>query len=152
MTIPTFVRPTPARLALAATALSFALVACTSTTPPATPTATSTPVATATNTPTASATSSATATGGTIPAPSPNGTRYSYICAEGKTFQMLAYPAEQQRATLVFDGKTVQLKQEVSGSGVRYSGEGYTLIEKGLDAMIQENGATTYRDCKGTAL
>ena len=143
---------TPVRVALAATALSTALVACTTTAPPATATPTSTPVATATSTPTASATASATATGGTIPAPSPNGTRYSYVCAEGKTFQMLAYPADQQRATLIFDGKTVQLKQEISGSGVRYAGEGYTLIAKGLDATIQENGATTYRDCKGTAL
>ncbi len=32
---------------------------------------------------------------------------------------------------------------------MRYAGESYVLIAKGLDAMIQENGTTTYRDCKG---
>ncbi|MEI6136271.1 MAG: MliC family protein [Chloroflexota bacterium] len=133
-------------LVIAAT-LALTLGACT-TTPPAptpTPTATSTPTATATP----SATASATSTGGTIPAPSASGTRYNYVCAEGKAFQMLAYPAEQERATLIFDAKAVQLKQERSGSGVRYSGEGFTLVGKGLDAFIQENGVTTYKDCKG---
>jgi membrane-bound inhibitor of C-type lysozyme len=82
--------------------------------------------------------------------PSPTGTRYNYACAEGKTFAILAYPAEQQRVTLFIEGKTVELKQQVQGSGTRHSDGTYTLIAKGVDAFIEQNGAQTYRDCKAS--
>ncbi len=160
-------------LATATVALLLGLTACTSTPEPArTPTAgssatavpgTASPSAATpapTSTPSSSATSAAGATGGTaaggtgaasvIIPPSPTGTRYSYACAEGKTFAILAYPAAQERVTLFIEGKTLELKQQVQGSGTRHSDGTYTLISKGLDAFIEQGGVQTYRDCKAS--
>ena len=91
----------------------------------------------------------ATAGRAAISPPSPTGTRYVYACAAGKTFAMLAYPAAQERATLIIEGRTIELKRERSASGVRYSDGAITLIGKGLDAIIQQGGVTTHRDCTG---
>ena len=107
--------------------------------PTATSTVTSTSTAPVASTGATGATGASGATGtaaGGITPPSPTGTKYVYACAEGKTFEMLAYPAAQERATLTISGKTIELKQERSGSGVRYSDGTVTLIGKGLDAMI----------------
>ncbi len=112
----------------------------------------------AASTPTPSGASGAgTATGATgagetsvIIPPSPTGTRYNYACAEGKTFAILAYPAAQERVTLMIEGKTLELKQERSGSGTRHSDGTYTLIAKGVDAFIEQGGVQTYRDCKAS--
>ena len=126
--------------------------------PPATATATSSasptasPTATATPTPDgtiAASTATPTSTSVIVP-PSPEGTKYNFTCAEGKTFSILAYPAAQERVTLMIEGKTLELKQERSGSGTRHSDGNYTLIQKGVDAFIEQNGVQTYRDCKAS--
>ncbi|MEI7924944.1 MAG: MliC family protein [Chloroflexota bacterium] len=166
---------TPRRmLATATVALLLGLTACTPTPEPArTPTAASSAIAAVTtasrspsstatpaSTPSPSATGATGATGGTatggtgatsvIIPPSPTGTRSSYACAEGKTFAILAYPAAQERVTLFIEGKTLELKQQVQGSGTRHSDGTYTLISKGLDAFIEQGGVQTYRDCKAS--
>ena len=144
--------------ALAIVALTSAACTTDEAAPKATATVASSPTATSTSTAPAASTGATGATGvsgatgtasGGITPPSPTGTKYVYACAEGKTFEMLAYPAAQERATLTISAKTIELKQERSASGVRYSDGTITLIGKGLEATIEERGVTTYKDCKG---
>ena len=171
--------PTPTRMLATATVALLLLTACTpapepvrtptASSPTATPTLAAAP-ATSTPPPAPSSTAPAGATGGTATAgtatggttaggtgativiipPSPDGTRYSYSCAEGKTFEILAFPAAQERVTLFIEGKTLELKQQVQGSGTRHSDGNYTLIAKGVDAFIEQGGVQTYRDCKAS--
>lgn len=108
---------------------------------------TGTPAATSSRTTAASGATGATSV---IVPPSAEGTRYSFACAEGKTFSILAYPAAQERVTLMVEGKTLELKQERQGSGTRHSDGNYTLIQKGVDAFIEQGGVQTYRDCKAS--
>jgi membrane-bound inhibitor of C-type lysozyme len=120
---------------------------------PAAATPATTPAAVSTGaTGAASSTGASGATGaaGVIVPPSPDGTRYNFACAEGKTFSILAFPAAQERVVLMVESKTLPLKQERSASGTRHSDGNYTLIQKGIDAFIEQNGAQTYRDCKAS--
>ena len=77
--------------------------------------------------------------------------RVTYTCADGKAFDVTYYVG-QERAVLVLDGKTIELKQERSGSGVAYGDGTITLRSQGTNAFIQQGGQTTIRDCKGQQL
>ena len=141
---------------LIAPLVALALTACTSTPEPAK--ATSTPAVAATSTQTATGTATAaspTATGtaggdSVIIPPVVTGTRYAYTCADSKKFEILAFSAAQERVTLFVEGKTLELKQERSGSGTRHSDGTVTLVSKGVEAFIEQGGVQTYKDCKAT--
>ncbi|MGE3856610.1 MAG: MliC family protein [Dehalococcoidia bacterium] len=147
----------PSRSLAVLVASTVLLAACTaepapSTSTPAatTPSATTPTAAATTPAPAATTPTSTASTGASRPVivpPSPDGTRYNFACAEGKTFSILAYPAAQERVTLMVEGKTLELKQERQGSGTRHSNGEYTLIQKGVDAFIEQDGRQTYRDC-----
>ena len=87
---------------------------------------------------------------GNVVPPSPAGTRYAYTCEGGKKFEAVFFPASAGKATLILDGKSIDLKQERSASGVRYS-DGGTLVlsTKGADAFIEQGGTQTYKGCTG---
>ena len=142
---------------------ALAAIACTST--PAAPTATpafTTASPTASTTPTVplatlAATTGATgasgasgATGVVVP-PSPSGTHYAYTCDAGKKFEAVYFPADQQKATLMLEGKTIDLKQGPSGSGTRYADAAgtLTLSSKGATAFIEQGGQQSYANCIG---
>ena len=143
--------------------LGLAALACTSTsaTPTATPAfTTASPTASATPTvPLATPPSSTGATGasgasgatGVVVPPSPSGTRYAYTCDAGKKFEAVYFPADQQKATLILEGKTIDLKQGPSGSGTRYSDTAgtLTLSSKGASAFIEQGGQQSYANCIG---
>ncbi len=51
-------------------------------------------------------------------------------------------------AELVWDGQTFLLKQDISGSGVRYSDGSLALLTKGDEAFVEKAGEIVLRDCK----
>ncbi len=50
---------------------------------------------------------------------------------------------------LRIEGKTVEVKQERSANGARYSNGTVAFVGSGLEATIEEGGKTTYRGCAG---
>ena len=50
-------------------------------------------------------------------------------------------------AELIWDGKTFPLKQDVSGSGVRYTDGTLTLATKGDEAFVEKAGEIVLKDC-----
>lgn len=57
----------------------------------------------------------------------------------------------QGMAELVWDGKTFPLKQEVSGSGARYTDGTLTLVTKGDEAFVEKAGEVVMKDCNAKA-
>ena len=99
-------------------------------------------------------TSCTAATPSTPPSPTPTptieagGTEFAYTCVDGKSFELITYPG-QERAMLRLEGKTVEVKQERSANGARYSNGTVAFVGSGLEATIEEGGKTTYRGCAG---
>ena len=50
-------------------------------------------------------------------------------------------------AELIWDGNTFPLKQDVSGSGVRYTDGTLTLVTKGDEAFVEKAGEIVLKDC-----
>lgn len=99
---------------------------------PVRPTATAAPVASNVPAPTVAPT--------VAPLPKPTNTvvpsnaiTAKYECSNGKNFSVVY---EGDKATLTLDGKTYALKEQISGSGIRYGNAELTLIGKGNDAYI----------------
>lgn len=72
-----------------------------------------------------------------------------YVCDDGKTFEARVFPVPARRAIVVVDGRTLDLPQTVSGSGIRYSDGTLVYHSKGRDAFIEEGGVMTYVNCVG---
>ncbi len=77
----------------------------------------------------------------------PSGNFYRYQCEGGKTFEVVYVP-EQARLTLA-GREPITLPQIETGSGARYSDGSITLLTKGTDAFIEEDGRRTYSGCAG---
>lgn len=69
-----------------------------------------------------------------------------YACADGQEFGV-TFQQGGKRALVVAGGWSHLLPQVQSGSGVKYSDGKVTLRTKGLNAALEEEGRTTYRDC-----
>lgn len=50
-------------------------------------------------------------------------------------------------AELIWDAKTFPLKQDVSGSGVRYTDGTLILVTKGDEAFVEKAGEIVLKDC-----
>lgn len=72
-----------------------------------------------------------------------------YVCDGGKTFDAYVFPVPARRAIVVVDGRTLDLPQTVSGSGIRYSDGTLVYHSKGRDAFIEVGGVMTYVNCIG---
>ncbi len=74
----------------------------------------------------------------------------AYRCADGVemgvTYSGRATGLEGT-ADLLWDGQSFPLKQEVSGSGVRYTDGTVTLVTKGDEAFVEKAGEVVLRDC-----
>lgn len=51
------------------------------------------------------------------------------------------------KAELVWEGHSFLLKQDVSGSGARYTDGALTLVTKGDEAFVEKSGEIVLRDC-----
>lgn len=60
---------------------------------------------------------------------------------------MDAYFGTETLKLVLSDGRSFDLDQVMSGSGIRYEKDNVVFIGKGSDAMLQEGGATTYENC-----
>ncbi len=72
-----------------------------------------------------------------------------YLCDGGKSFDAYVFPVPARRAIVVVDGRTLDLPQTVSGSGIRYSDGTLVYHSKGRDAFIEDGGTMTYVNCVG---
>ena len=62
--------------------------------------------------------------------------RVWFSCDNGQEVEMLFY-TQQGTAVLVHEGKTVELQQQLSGSGFIYGGGAYLVRGKGDDISIE---------------
>lgn len=71
-----------------------------------------------------------------------------FACASGKS--MTAVFARDIVGLTLSDGRQIELRQAISGSGIRYLNNIQTIEFRGSgdDAFLTENGVTTYQDCK----
>jgi membrane-bound inhibitor of C-type lysozyme len=71
-----------------------------------------------------------------------------FACADGKSFT--AVFARDIVGLTLSDGRQLELRQAVSGSGIRYLNNTETIEfrGKGSEGHLEENGTITYRDCK----
>ncbi|MDE1944644.1 MAG: MliC family protein, partial [Patescibacteria group bacterium] len=94
----------------------------------------------------------------TLPAADTAPQTLTYYCDGGKTMQAVfknaADPAASSTVELALsDGRTFDLPQQISGSGMRYEaastryGTDVAFIGKGDQGFLTENGKTTYADC-----
>ncbi|MBP6857819.1 MAG: MliC family protein [Candidatus Pacebacteria bacterium] len=67
-----------------------------------------------------------------------------FFCTNGS---MDAYFGTETLKLVLSDGRSFDLDQVMSGSGIRYEKDNVVFIGKGSDAMLQEGGATTYENC-----
>lgn len=74
----------------------------------------------------------------------------AYRCADGVemgvTYSGRATGLEGV-ADLIWDGQTFPLKQDVSGSGARYTDGTLTLVTKGDEAFVEKMGDVVLKDC-----
>ena len=76
----------------------------------------------------------------------PNGP-HRYTCAQGRAFEVTFLTPDTVRVSL--DGRTLTLPHALSADGARYSDGTVVAWFKGMrDGFIQENGVTTYADCR----
>ncbi|MEJ0054061.1 MAG: MliC family protein [bacterium] len=80
----------------------------------------------------------------------PGGESVSYSCG-GQKGIAAAY-ASSTVALALSDGRSINLPQVPSGSGIRYEGTAedgsdITFVSKGDNAFLEENGSVTYSDC-----
>lgn len=74
----------------------------------------------------------------------------AYRCADGAemavTYSGRATGLEGS-ADLVWDGQSFPLKQDVSGSGARYTDGTLALVTKGDEAFVEKAGEVVLKDC-----
>lgn len=74
----------------------------------------------------------------------------SYDCAGGVQIDVV-YSGKatgmQGAAELVWEGHGFSLKQDVSGSGTRYTDGTLTLFSKGDEAFVEKDGESVLKDC-----
>lgn len=89
------------------------------------------------------------------PAPTPNGSAsppetISYRCA-GAAEIVVVYAGRaagtEGTATLTWEGHSFVLKQDISGSGARYTDGTLSLSSKGDEAFVEKAGEMVLRDC-----
>jgi len=123
----------------------------TATTTTTTATATNTGEATSTGetTPVIEATTTATATEsateGTEPAD--ESVLVSYTCADGLTFDAEVSQVPATWAIIEVDGETIEMEQTISGSGIRYQGNGYEYQSKGEEATLLKDDEVIRANC-----
>lgn len=70
-----------------------------------------------------------------------------YRCDADKTFEARVFPKPMERAIVIVDGRTLDLPQVRSASGIRYSDGVLVYHAKGDDAFIEDGGVLTYVNC-----
>ena len=76
----------------------------------------------------------------------------TFRCASGKSIDanFINSPAGSSVKLKLSDGRALDLPQVLSGSGARYANAGETIVfwNKGNTAFIEEDGKTTFADCR----
>jgi len=77
-----------------------------------------------------------------------------YACTAGRSFTAHVQQVPGDRVILEIEGRAVELRQTISGSGTRHvSADGSILyLSKGSEGTIQQDGVTTYEGCTGTLM
>lgn len=73
-----------------------------------------------------------------------------YRCAGGAEMAVVysgRATGMEGKAELVWDGHSFLLKQDLNGSGVRYTDGTLTLVSKGDEAFVEKSGEIVLRDC-----
>jgi membrane-bound inhibitor of C-type lysozyme len=80
--------------------------------------------------------------------PATQPTLTKYLCDGGKTFEAWVFPRPSERAVVVIDGKTNELRQQPAASGISYSNPTMTFRGQGPNAFLDEGGQITFANCR----
>ena len=86
--------------------------------------------------------STATADPATLP------TLTGYLCDSGRMFSAWVFPAPSERAVLVINDVTYELRKQPAGSGISYANQTLTFRAQGASASIEDSGQTTFANCR----
>lgn len=75
----------------------------------------------------------------------------SYECADGLSFEAEVSQVPSTWAIVEVDGQTIEMQQTISGSGIRYQGDGYEYQSKGEDATLLHDDEVIRADCVQTS-
>jgi len=78
----------------------------------------------------------------------PTGNRWIYTCDDGYRISA-TFLSEPEEVILENIDGNVRLKQVPSGSGAKYSDNGFTFWTKGSDAFIEKDEKIIHRECMG---
>lgn len=70
-----------------------------------------------------------------------------YACDGGKRL-LVRYAGDRKSAMIVFPEREFRLDNAASESGAKYSNAHTTLSTKGDEAMLEEEGKTTFANCR----
>ncbi|PWN70404.1 hypothetical protein C1631_010545 [Chryseobacterium phosphatilyticum] len=69
------------------------------------------------------------------------------IDAKGKKLEA-SFNNNKETATIVFDGETIELKAQVTGSGIWYKNDHYELRGKGSENELSKDGKVIFKGIK----
>lgn len=75
---------------------------------------------------------------------------YVFMCEDGRSIMATFHLPEDGTVDIgLSDGRTMILSHVMSGSGARYANadESFVFWNKGVSAIIEEGGVTTYENC-----
>lgn len=67
--------------------------------------------------------------------------------AEGKTIDM-SFDNSKNTATIVYEGETIELKGQPTGSGIHYKNDHWELRGKGLENELSKDGKVVFKGIK----
>lgn len=67
--------------------------------------------------------------------------------AEGKSIDM-TFDNEKNTATIVYEGETIELKGQPTGSGIHYKNDHWDLRGKGLENQLLKDGKVVFKGVK----
>ena len=74
-------------------------------------------------------------------------TTFEFVCPDGVRLKV-TYFENGGKASLVYDGKKIELKRTISGSGARYSDGHIVFWNKGDKALLEIDGKIIHQDCE----
>jgi membrane-bound inhibitor of C-type lysozyme len=74
-----------------------------------------------------------------------------FVCDGGKTFEAWVFPPPGERAVVVINGQTHELRQRATATGIEYASTSMTFRAdgpRGPAASLREGDQTTYTGCR----
>lgn len=77
----------------------------------------------------------------------PEGTTYAYACPGGASFEVVAYPADAHRVTLILPERTLEMRQVPTSGTERFEQGEWAFIASDTRSMVHRGSEMVYGVC-----